>query len=236
MKKLFYTIVVALFGASFSLAHADEMTMQKTLAAKYPNTVFKSIEKTQIPGIYQVVMGRNVAYVAEDGRYFLFGSLYDMQTQTDLSVSKREAASKIDVSSIPLDNAIKTVKGKGTRKLIVYTDPDCPYCKVLAKTLDEMDDVTVYNILFPIDGLHPDATRKAENIYCSENKSQVLENWLVRGIAIKDAKQCKTPVADNIASANKLGLNGTPMIIGFDGRVLRGAASKDKIEEFLAVH
>lgn len=233
MKKYSSIIAAILMISSSTIAIADEAEMRQTLLSKYPATQIKSVEKSPIPGIYQVVMGKNIAYVSEDGRYFMFGTLFDMQTQTDLTANKRELPNKIDVASIPLENAIKTIKGKGTRKLIVFTDPDCPYCKLLAKTLDSMDDLTVYNILYPIDGLHSDAIRKSENIFCSANSGKVLEDWLVRATPIKTVKTCKNPISDNVALASKLGLNGTPMVISFDGRMMPGAGSKEKIEEFL---
>lgn len=235
MKKFTLLLAASLVATFSGSCMADEVALRKILSEKYPATPVKSIEKSQLPGIYQVVMGKNVAYVGEDGRYFLFGSLYDMQTQTDLTASKREEANKIDVASIPLANAIKTIKGKGTRKIIVFTDPDCPYCKMLGKTIDSMDDITVYNILFPIAGLHPDATRKAQDIFCSINSGKVLDDWFVKSIPIKRAKACQNPISENVALAAKLGLNGTPMIISMDGRLMPGAGSKEKIEEFLAL-
>lgn len=225
--------LVAICTLTIGVCHADESAMRQTLATKYPATQIKSVEKSAIPGVYQVVMGKNIAYVSEDGRYFMFGTLYDMQTQTDLSANKREIASKIDVGNIPLENAIKTIKGKGTRKLIVFTDPDCPYCKMLAKTLDTMEDITLYSIIYPIAGLHADAISKSENIFCSPNNGKALDDWLVRGVPIKSQKACKNPIAENIAIATRLGLNGTPMVISMDGRLMPGAGTKEKIEEFL---
>lgn len=235
MNKVVLSLVISLAASFSGSAVADIAGMRQVLAEKYPATKFKSIDETPVPGVYQVVMGKNVAYTFEDGRYFMFGSLFDMQTQTDLTASKREQANKIDISDIPLVNAIKTVKGKGTRKLIVFTDPDCPYCKILGKTLDTMDDITVYNMLFPIASLHPGATRKSENIFCSADSGKVLDDWFVRSTPIKTSKPCKNPVAENVALAAKLGLYGTPMVISFDGRLMSGAGSKAKIEEFLAV-
>ena len=237
LKALFAAITA--YAAIASLAHADENNVRETLAAKYPGTPIKSITKTPIPGVYEMVMGKNVVYVAEDGRYFIFGSLFDMQTQMDLSANIREQAQRIDVSSIPLENAVVTVKGSGERKMIVFTDPDCPYCKQLAKTLDRMTNVTVYNILYPIAGLHPDAERKAEAIYCAppDKRDQILNDWFVNGKPIPQSRAtCPNPTAQNVRLAKSLGMNGTPMIVSMDGRVLPGAADQTQLDEFLAPH
>jgi len=228
------SFIAASILLTMSSAHADEQSLRTTLAKKYPATSFKAIEKTAVPGIYQVTMGQNIAYVSEDGRYFFFGALYDMETQTDLTANKKEQPKTLDVSSIPLKNAIVTVKGNGSRKLIVFTDPDCPYCKILAKTLDSMNDITVYNILEPISALHPDAQRKSENIFCSKDNARVLNDWFIKGTQISNARPCKNPIQDNIDLANSLGFNGTPMIVSMDGRVLPGAADKNRLEQFLS--
>lgn len=230
-----FCVMAAVFSAIGS-AQADENDVRQALAIKYPGTPIKAIETTPIPGLYQMVMGKNLVYVAEGGRYFLFGSLYDMQTQTDLSANKREQANRIDISTIPLKNAIVTVKGSGERKLIVFTDPDCPYCKRLAQTLDAMTDITVYNILYPIEGLHPDAARKSQAIYCAreQDRERILNDWFVKAVPVPTSKPCSNPTSENVALAASLGLNGTPMIISMDGRILPGAAERAQIEEFLA--
>lgn len=232
-KKTLSFLFLSIVAAFSTTAKADESSVRAAMTAKYPATQVKSVEKSPIPGVYQVVMGKNIAYVSEDGRYFLFGSLYDMQTQTDLTANVKAMASRVDVSTIDLTKAIKTVKGKGTRSLIVFTDPDCPYCKTLAKTIDGMQDITVYNVLYPIAGLHPEAVKKSEFVFCSPENGKVLDDWFVRGIPIKASKPCANPIENNIALAQKLGINGTPTLVSLDGRVMPGAGSKVAIEEFL---
>lgn len=234
MKKLNKLALGLLLAGFMTASFANEVSVRAALTAKYPGTTVGAIEATPIPGIYQVTMGKNVAYTSEDGRYFLFGSLFDMQTQTDLTANKREQATRVDWNSLPLKDAIVTVKGNGARKLAVFTDPDCPYCKQLAKTLDTLDNVTIYNILFPIDSLHPDAAKKAESIYCAKDNVKALDDWFLRGVK-PASKSCKSPVASNVEAAGRLGLNGTPMVISMDGRLMPGAAPKERIEAWLDV-
>lgn len=232
MNKLTKLAAALLFAGVFSAAHADEASVKAGLTARYPGTAFSAVKPTPIKGVYQVAMGKNLAYVSEDGRYFLFGSLYDMQTQTDLTANEREQVNKVDWSGLPLKNAIVTVKGNGQRKVAVFTDPDCPYCKQLAKSLDAMDNITIYNFLFPIEGLHPDAAQKAQNIFCSKDNAKALDDWFLRGIAAKE-NNCKNPIEANVQLAAALGLSGTPMIIAEDGRLLPGAMPKDRLEVWL---
>ena len=105
----------------------------------YPNTAFDQINATPIEGIYEVVMGKNIAYTDRTGQYFLFGNLFDMRTQTDLTQPKRLSLNKIDVKKLPLADAIKSVKGKGERKLVVFADPNCGYCKRFERDLQKVD-------------------------------------------------------------------------------------------------
>lgn len=233
MKKLNKLAAALLLTGIFSAAaHADEASVKAALTARYPATQVNAIKTTPIKGVYQVAMGKNLAYVSEDGRYFMFGSLYDMQTQTDLTANEREQVNKVEWSSLPLKNAIVTVKGNGQRKIAVFTDPDCPYCKQLAKSLDAMDNITVYNFLFPIEGLHPNAAQKAQNIFCAKDNVKAMDDWFLRGVAAKD-KDCKNPIEANVQLAAALGLSGTPMIIAEDGRLLPGAMPKDRLDVWI---
>ena len=126
-------------------ADIEIMTVLNTLKGKYPSTNFTNVERAPIDGLYEITMGKNIAYTDATGRYLLFGSVYDMQTRKDLTAPKRAAAEKIDVSKFPLADAFTRVKGNGSRKLYLFSDPDCPYCKKLeTEVLSKLDNVTIY--------------------------------------------------------------------------------------------
>ncbi|MDR9837066.1 MULTISPECIES: DsbC family protein [Herbaspirillum] len=206
------------------------------LKKKYPNTTFNSVEPAALPGLYEFTMGKNIAYTDKEGRYFMFGSLYDMDTRQDLTAPKREALSKIDVSKFPLQDAIVRVKGKGTRKLYLFTDPDCPYCKQLENaTLPKLDDVTIYTFMFPIDQLHPQARAKAEAFWClPENvRAEAWDKFMTTGALPPMNAKCENPVAKTIALGDSIGVRGTPAMFSEDGRSLPGAVPLDKLEAFL---
>ena len=130
---------------------AADSAMLATLTRLYPATTFKEVNTTTVPGVFEVVMGQNIAYTDRTGRYFFFGRLFDMQTQSDLTAAKAEQASRLDVGALPIEDAIKTVKGSGARKLYVFSDPDCPYCQQLERNLAGINDVTIYTFMMPLD-------------------------------------------------------------------------------------
>lgn len=219
-------------GAAFANEVADP-AMLATLKAKYPKTVFKSVTTTSMPGIFEVVMGKNVAYVEESGRYFLFGHLFDMETQTDLTEGKLVPDSKAaaDFSKLPFEDAVVTVKGDGSRKMAVFSDPDCPYCKQLENTLSRITNVTVYTFLMPLQQLHPQARAKAIGVWCSKDRAKAWDDLMHKNIVATG--DCDHPVDRTIALAEKMSIGGTPTIILPDGSLLPGAPNAAKLEQML---
>lgn len=242
IKSVIASTVFALAGmasaqtapAAAPSAVAVDPAMLATLKGLYPSTTFKEVNRTTVPGIYEVVMGQNVAYVDQSGRYFFFGRLFDMQTQQDLTTGKVEENNKIDIAQLPKSDAIKTVKGNGKRVMYVFSDPDCPFCKQLEKSLVNLKDVTIYTFMFPIDGLHPDAKRKAVAVWCSKDREKAWDDLMHKGIEAKAAAAaCANPVDRNVALADRFGITGTPTLISADGRKLPGAAPADRISAWL---
>ena len=232
-KTLIVTALIALTGAVFAQeASVADPGMMATLKKMYPSTTFKEVNRTTVPGIFEVVMGQNIAYVDQTGRYFLFGRLFDMQKQQDLTAAKLDEANKVEIEQLPLADAIKTVKGNGSRVMYVFSDPDCPYCKQLEQNLVGLTDVTIYTFLFPIEGLHPQAKSKAVSIWCSKDREGAWSALMQKGV-VPQAQSCSNPIERNIALAQRFGINGTPTLIAADGRKLPGAASADRIAQWL---
>lgn len=207
--------------------------IEAALKAAYPATTFRDIRPTPLPGIYEVSIGRNLAYVGSDARYFLFGHLYDMREQRDLTADRLEAARRIDFASLPLVDAITTVRGNGSRVLAVFSDPDCPYCRRLEQELARLDNVTVHTFLYPLVELHPEARQRAIAVWCAPDRATAWQALMVNGKAPPSA-ECAHPIDRNIALARKLGVEGTPALFDVRGRHLAGAAPVQRIEAFLA--
>jgi thiol:disulfide interchange protein DsbC len=201
------------------------------LKALYPATQIKEVSGTPLPGIYQVLMGRNVAFVDESGRYFLFGHLYDMKDQRDLTMDSSATVAKTDFAALPLADAIVTVKGSGTRKVAVFMDPDCPYCRQLESALDKLTDATIYTFLMPLEGLHPDAKRKSVGVWCAKDRAKAWNDLMTRNVVTDGS--CDAPIDRNIKLAERLGITGTPTLIFANGQVMPGAPRTDQLEQLL---
>jgi thiol:disulfide interchange protein DsbC len=212
---------------------ADGGPLIERLQALYPSTRFGAIHPTVWPGVFEVAMGANLAYVDATGRYFLFGHLYDMRQQRDLTAERKDAMARIDFGSLPLADALTEVRGKGTRRLAIFSDPDCPYCRRLEAELRGLDDVTIHTFLMPLASLHPAARGKAVSVWCATDRLATWQSLMLRD-AMPPQADCPHPVDRNVALGEQLGINGTPTLIAGDGRVLAGAASRDQIEAWLS--
>lgn len=242
--KINKATVAAVISALFISAsvHAEPMTktdspesaaMLMKLKEKYPSTTISSVKKTQFQGIYEVQMGKNIAYAEQEGRYFIFGHLFDMVQQRDITEERlAEMKPKLDIKALPTEDAIKEVRGTGKGVLYVFSDPDCPYCKQLENNLAGVTDVTIYTFLFPIAQLHPDAKRKAEGVWCAKDRAKAWSDLMKKGTV--NPAGCDTPIERNIALAEQMGISGTPTLIFADGEVAPGAMPTQRISQILA--
>jgi thiol:disulfide interchange protein DsbC len=208
----------------------------KRLQTLYPATRFGAVNATPWPGVFEVVMGRNLAYVDATGQYFLFGHLYDMKSQRDLTAERQDGLARIDFAHLPLNDAIREVRGTGARVLAIFSDPDCPYCRRLEEALKPLTDVTLYTFLMPIASLHPDARDSAIAVWCAPDRVAAWHALMGRDEARSpspSAPDCPHPIDRNVALGERLGIAGTPTLVAADGRVLAGAASLEQIEAWL---
>jgi len=224
-------------GAAQAASTTDTTAVTSSIAARlqslYPATRFGEITPTPWPGLYEVPMGANLAYVDQSGRYFLFGHLYDMQQQQDLTAQRKEQLARVDFSVLPLADALTEVRGNGSRVLAIFSDPDCPYCRRLEADLKGLSDVTLHTFLMPLASLHPQARAKAVSVWCATDR---LQAW--KGLMLQDrtpaAADCEHPVDRNVTLGERLGIQGTPTLIAADGRMMPGAASREQIEAWLS--
>lgn len=229
MRKI---IPVLLMAVSLTVTAADTDEITEKIKEKYPATSVSSVKASPVAGVYEVVMGRNVAYTDATGRYMLFGHLYDMDEQTDLTAQVLDGLNVVDVSRLPTADAIKAVRGAGSRTLYLFSDPDCPFCKKIEEELSKIDDVTIYTFLYPLEQPHPDAKRKAEAIWCAKDQNQAWMKFMVDGEGPEDAT-CDNPVERNIQLGQAMGISGTPTMILEDGQIVSGALPAMEIENRL---
>ena len=223
--------LMPLYAVAGSAPAAPEIVAR--LKSLYPNTQFTSMFQSPIAGLTEVVMGENVAYVDGSGRYFLFGHVYDMQEGKDLTAAPAaKEIPRIDFATLPLNDAIVTVQGSGKRKLAVFSDPDCPYCQQLAKELAQLNDVTIYTFLMPLDEIHPNARNRSVAVWCARDRSSVWLALMERGVAPPSAN-CENPLERNADLASRLGVRGTPALFSEDGRRMAGTAPASRLDAFL---
>lgn len=211
-----------------------EKALKKALQARLPNLEIQQINPTPIAGLYEIYSEGEIMYSDAAGNYaILGGSMYDLAGRQNLTESRTNKLLGISWQSLPLELAIETVKGNGSRKLAVFSDADCPYCKRAEKTFDQLQDVTIYTFLYPIDELHPEAGRKSKMIWCSPDRNKAWEDYMLRGIAPSASPDCDNPVAKIQELGKKFRIRATPTIILMDGKLIPGAIPKDQLESEL---
>lgn len=234
LKKL---VSFTLLSVITSLALADEMSVKKAVEAAYPKFKVESVSKTPYAGLYEVFMGGQIIYTDEKMTFLIAeGRLVDPKTKKDITGERMEELTKIDFNSLPLEQAIKVVKGNGSRKLVVFSDVDCPYCKRLEQNeLTNITDVTIYTFLYPIEQLHPDAASKSKLIWCANNRVKAWEDWIFNNQLPKSAGTCEVPLEKIGQLAKKIGVTSTPTLIFSDGKRMLGAQPYKEIERAMIV-
>lgn len=232
MKQFRWASALILFFAAACFAQSDIASVKKAIAEKFPEAGSNiEVSKTAF-GWYEVFAGGRLFYTDENISYFFLGNIVDAKSMSNITQQRLQKLTAIKFESLPLDYAIKTVKGNGKRKLAVFSDPDCPYCKRLEKDMVNLTDVTIYTFLYPIASLHPDAERKSKLIWCSANRQKAWDDFMLRGVMPAE-KSCDTPIDEIQAVGQKHKMNGTPTLVFVDGRVVPGAIPPSDMEIYL---
>lgn len=194
--------------------------------------VFEGIEvdevrATPFPELYEVRLGTDLLYTNQGLDFVLQGALVDVATLTDLTAQRIEELNRVDFAQMPLDWAVKQVKGTGSRQVVVFEDPNCVYCKRLHETFAELDDLTVYTLMFPI--LAPDSRTIAEHVWCADNAAQVWSDWMLKEQRPAELS-CEHPIDELLEYGLSLGVQGTPAMFFEDGSRVNGWLPADKLE------
>ncbi len=215
-------------------ALAQEAVIRKNLAERLPN--FPKIDeviKSPIPGLYEVRVGNEIFYADEQGNHIIDGSLIDTRTRANLTQERIDKLTAIDFAKLPFKDAIVWKSGTGERKMAVFADPNCGYCKRFERDLSEVKNVTVYTFLYPI--LGPDSIEKSKNIWCAKDRTAAWRDWMLEGsVPGKTMGQCDTGALQrNAEFGRKFRINGTPAIVFEDGKRSPGAMNTAQIEQQL---
>jgi thiol:disulfide interchange protein DsbC len=235
MQKNFASMAAAIAVALFAqAASADESAIRKNIAERLPGfPKIDEVSKTPIAGLYEIRTGSDIYYTDEQGDHFIEGQLVDTRTRTNLTEARISKLTAIDFATLPLKDAIVWKQGTGARKLVVFADPNCGYCKKFEKDLQQVKNVTVYTFLYPI--LGGDSPEKARNIWCSKDAIKVWRDWMIEGAAIPASAQCDASALQrNYALGQKYRIRGTPGLVFEDGTHKPGALNAAQIEQLLA--
>jgi thiol:disulfide interchange protein DsbC len=231
LSKLAFLVVTTAF--SWSAAMAQEATIRKNLSERLPNLPkIDEVSKTPMNGLFEIRMGNDVMYSDADGNFLIQGALIDVKQKRNLTEERMEKLSSIPFDQLPLKTAFTQVRGNGKRKLAVFADPNCGYCKRFEKDLQKLDNVTIYHFLYPI--LGEDSKTKSKNIWCAKDKAKTWNDWMINGTPPATANCDASSVDTIVAFGQKMRITGTPMILFADGTRVPGAVSMAQVEKMLA--
>ena len=214
-------------------AHAQEAQIRKALSERLPQLgAIEEVRKTPMAGLYEVRIGTDLYYADAQGNFLIQGQLLDTRQKRNLTEERTEKLLSIDFTSLPVADAFTMVRGNGKRKLAVFEDPNCGYCKRFERDLQGVDNVTIHLFLYPI--LGPDSLEKSRNIWCAKDKAKAWLDWMVRE-QVPAKGSCDTAALQrNVEFGRKWRINGTPTLVFADGSRIPGAISAQQVEQKLA--
>jgi thiol:disulfide interchange protein DsbC len=237
MNKLLAFAFVAISSFSAYAQVAMEKVRDADLIARIetnqPSKV-NAIYKTEIADLYEVhTQDRQIYFTNSEGKFFVIGGqLVDFKSRINFTAERKSNNEKIEWADLPFTASFTVKKGTGERKLAVFTDPDCPYCKRLEADLKSVDNVTISYFLLPIDKIHPQARAKAISVWCSANKGASWDALMATG-DIEANSKCEHPLDAIQKFADLHKINGTPTLINASGFIIPGAPKKEKLEQFI---
>ena len=233
-RRLRLALLASLLACSLGTAFAQEAQIRKNLTGRLPAQMkIDEVSKTPMNGLYEVrVNDSDILYTDAEGNFLLQGNLIDIRSKRNLTEERIEKLSAIDFDALPLKDAFTQVRGNGKRKIAVFEDPNCGYCKRFEGDLQKINDVTIHTFLIPI--LSPDSVEKSKNIWCAKDKTKAWLDWMVREQPAAKASCDTAALERNLAFSKKHKITGTPTVFFANGTRVPGAISAQEIEKQLA--
>jgi len=214
-------------------AWSQEAAIRKNLAERIPQfQKIDEVSKTPIEGVYEIrVNGADIYYTDAQANYLIQGSLIDTKQKRNLTEERVDKLTAIDFKALPFKDAFTMVRGDGKRKLAVFEDPNCGYCKRFERDLQKINNVTIYLFLYPI--LSPDSTTKSNHIWCAKDKAKSWQDWMLRDATPASASCDTAAITRNVELGRKFKITGTPTLVFADGSKIPGAIGADQVEQRL---
>ena len=234
--NLIKTTLAALLAAAAlaaPLAHAQEATIRKNLGERIPQLQkIDEISRTPMNGLWEVRVGTEILYTDSEGNFLIQGSLIDAKQKRNLTEERVEKLSAIDFDALPVKDAFTIVRGNGKRRMAVFEDPNCGYCKRFERDMQKVDNVTIHMFLYPI--LGGDSPDKSRNIWCAKDKGKAWQDLMVRDQPVPGASCDAGAIARNLEFGKKHRISGTPTLFFSDGVRVPGAINAAQVEKYLA--
>ena len=232
MKTLHTTLLLSALLCA-SAAKSEEAAIRKNLAERIPQlSSINEVTKSPISGLYEVrVNGTDIYYTDSEANYLIHGSLIDTKQRRNLTEERVEKLTAIAFDALPIKDAFTIVRGNGKRKLAVFEDPNCGYCKQFERGLQTVNDVTIYMFLYPI--LSPDSHEKSKNIWCAKDRAKSWQDWMVRDVMPSSASCDSAAITRNVELGRKHKISGTPTLVFVDGSRIPGAIGPEQVEKRL---
>ena len=227
--------LLALAATLSGPAAAQEAVIRKNLAERLPEfPKIDEVTKTPIPGLWEVRIGNEVLYTDEQGNHVIQGTVFDTRAKVNLTEQRIEKLNAIEFDKLPFKDAMVIKQGNGARRLAVFVDPNCGYCKRFERDLLTVKDVTIYTFLYPV--LGPDSNEKSRAIWCSKDAMKTWRAWMIDGVTPpRMMGACDTAAIErNSAFGRKYRVNGTPAVLFEDGKRVPGAMPAAEVEKRLA--
>ena len=234
MKLIPKLIVACAILAATCSVFAQEAAIRKNLAERLPSLpAIDEVVKSPIPGLFEIrAGGTEIFYTDAEGNYLIQGNLIDTKGRRNLTEERIAKLTEIDFAALPLKDAFTIVRGNGKRKVAVFEDPNCGYCKRFEKDLQSVNNVTIYMFLYPI--LGPGSTERSKNIWCAKDRNKAWADWMTKDVDVA-AGTCDTAaLARNVEFGKKHKITGTPTLIFADGNRVPGAIAAAQVEKFLS--
>ena len=230
MKLIKSLVLLAL--TVFAVSAFANDSVKAELAKKYPEVKPERITKTTYGNLFEVFAGGEIIYTDEKVTFLLLGTLVDAQTRTNVSEARLQKLNVINFNDLPFEHAIKLVRGNGSRRMAIFADPNCGYCKRFEQDVNSTDNITAYIFAYPI--LAQDSIDKSKSIWCSTDRLKAWQDQMLREKAPTAKGTCETPIDKVLALGRKMNITGTPTTFFEDGERISGALPKDRIEAKLA--
>ena len=229
LVKLVLAASLAISGMmTADVAMANPDLVKKEVEKKFPEVKIERVTKTIYGGLYEIFAGSEILYTDEKVTFLVLGNLIDTQTRNNITEARMQKLTAIKFDDLPLEQAIKLVRGNGSRRMAIFADPNCGYCKRFEQDVNQLENVTAYIFTYPI--LSPDSMTKSKSIWCSPDRLKAWQDQMLRGQAPTAAGTCESPVDKLVALGQRLRINGTPTTFFESGDRVSGAIPKEQIE------